>query len=322
MQFWTKTLDLRVVSHDVECVPGPESAHQVLQGLTGLFDLLSVHAPRSVDHEDDRLGNRLGLLELHFRTGQQQEVPVLPGIGAIADQVHPDQAIFCAVEQSQVLRRDHVRERQVSVSVVVVGPFDVDGMRGAEDRLDRLSAVDANRDVQGVDGTTGVLDGAGRQMKIDEAVVLLEQLRIANLDPSSGSGRDRENTCLEQSLSHVFEQCRVLLPPDDRLINPSGLGFFHQPPGQFLAVDNQCQAVDRGVLGQRKQQASFESSGSRILKDLCDLYRGDLVANRCVDVDRMDAIAGRDRSWEGTHRRSHNCVAFNHNHLCGSLLGC
>ncbi len=126
LQFGPETLDLRVIGHDVEGVLGVESSDEVLECIAGLLDLLSVHAARSIDDKHDGLGQDLGLAGFHFGAGQQQEVAVVIGIGAVADQVHPDQRVLDAIEESEVVGSGDVLECQFAVGVVVVGSLDID----------------------------------------------------------------------------------------------------------------------------------------------------------------------------------------------------
>ncbi len=130
------------------------------------------------------------------------------------------------------------------------------------------------------------------QVEIDESVVLSEQLRVADFNSSLGLRRDGKHAGLEQPLSHVFEQCRILSASNNRFVDSACVGLLQQSTGQFFAIDDQCQPIDGGVLGDGEQQSGFECAVASVLEGLCDLDLGDLVVECRVDVNGEDAVVG------------------------------
>jgi len=79
--------------------------------------------------------------------------------------------------------------------------------------------------------------GSDRHQKIDQSVVLFQELLIAAFHSSLRILRNWEDARLKQSLSHVFQQRRGLLPAYNRFVRGACFLFSHQSAGQFFAVD-------------------------------------------------------------------------------------
>ena len=77
LELGLEALDAVVVDHDVEQVVVAEVIQDRLEGLAGLLDLLAGHRTRAVDHEDDGLGQRLGVGRLDLGAGEDQEIAIL-----------------------------------------------------------------------------------------------------------------------------------------------------------------------------------------------------------------------------------------------------
>ena len=94
------------------------------------------------------------------------------------------------------------------------------------------------------------------------AVALERQhLRVGDLDPLLGVRRDREDAGLEDVAAGPFEQARVALLAQDRLVDLAGPLLLDDVGLDQLVADPHAEAGDRRVLRQREVEHAFELAG-------------------------------------------------------------
>ncbi len=180
LQLGAERFDLGIVGDDIERVGRLELMDQEFDGLSGLLNLLTAHASRTVDDDHDRLGSRRGLRRLQLGAGQQHEIAVFGIFRPEADEAHADGPGVRATENPQIVGRLHVAQAELASRVTVVGPLKRHRVGRAVDRLDRVGRFEPEGDVQRLDRVIGVLERSQGKQEIDEAAVFSQQLRIAD----------------------------------------------------------------------------------------------------------------------------------------------
>ncbi len=100
-------IDQVVEGHDVEAILRVQVVHEEDTGIPGLRDLVAGHAPRSVEHELEVLGNRRRLVDIVLRLHDQHEESVFAAALVAGQQIHVQLLVLGdAVGEVEVRRSD------------------------------------------------------------------------------------------------------------------------------------------------------------------------------------------------------------------------
>ncbi len=295
LQFGPKRLNLAVVGHDVEQIAFAEVVQNKLGRAASLFDLLAAHAARAIHHEDDRLLRTLPLGGLDLGAGQQQKIAVLVVLGSIAQHARADLPLAHVVQQTEVGRGNLVLGRIGDRGVTVVGPFDLNRVRGAIDVLDVDLALDGHADLDLFDRMAGILGRAQRKEEVGQPLLLTTHLRVAKRDGPLGPGRDGKHARLEQARTHPLQQRRVLVLADDRFVQTPGLVGPQELGRVLLAVDQQGHPLHGPVVRQRKHERHLELPAARVHERLRNLHLSHLIDQPGLDGKLLDLVGCRRR---------------------------
>ena len=177
--------------------------------------------------------------------------------------------------------------------MLLVGPLDLDRVRGAIDVLDLLLALDRRADVDLFDRLGGVFRRAQREEEIGQPFLLAAELRIAQRDRAARAGRHGKDARAEQARADPFQQRRVAILAHDLLVHPPGLLGVEQLGRIFLAVDQQRHLLDRAVVGQREDERHFHRPAAGVDERLRHLHLRHLIDQPGLDVQFLDLVAHR-----------------------------
>src|SRR5207253_7453426 len=127
-----------------------------------------------------------------------------------------------------------------------------------------------------------------------------KDLRVGQLKPPVGVGRDGKDAGLEEVAPGVLQQTRVTLAPDDLVVDAARLFARAYLADQTPVAVPDGELDDGGRLGNGKEVCAFERGVGVVAEDLLDVRGGDLRGDLGVDLDRLDGQGARHR--DGTRR--------------------
>ncbi len=112
--------------------------------------------------------------------------------------------------------------------------------------------------------------GPAKVVYAERIALTLRHHLVAHLHPLALSWGYREDPRAQQPLSHPLDQRRILLLPDDFLVDAARFDGIHRLACRHLAVDLQCQVLKRGASRQRKQVVGLADHAAAVDELLID----------------------------------------------------
>ena len=120
----------------------------------------------------------------------------------------------------------------------------------------------------------------------------LQRQREVQQDAFFVFGKDRKDAHLEQVVADLFEDRRVALAIDDRLVDPRGpLAFNQLALDQFVGRHVHGKPADRSPVRQVEHERAFLLARERIVERLVDLHQRHRRLQHDVDVVAGDVQA-------------------------------
>jgi hypothetical protein len=139
-----------------------------------------------------------------------------------------------------------------------------------------------------------------------QAAVVLQHLRIGQLDADLGLRIDREDAGPKHPRAEVFEQGWIAHPRDDGFVLSPGLLDPQQLPLDLDPVDVHAELADGYIVLEREDVGAFHGPVVGIEEELVDACYGRSIDDGCVDDVLSDferhVPLRRDRSGTWTWR--------------------
>ncbi|OPZ80408.1 MAG: hypothetical protein BWY77_01090 [bacterium ADurb.Bin431] len=296
---------------DLEAVALREIRQAVVQGLFRLrhFRFFG-HRSRGVEDKNQILGEEAPGGDVGPRGQHEEEAPllaaVLEGEQAAVDRLaagRAEEELEIGIRLDRLfLIADH--------SVTGVAAADLHLMAGGVDRADGFRVRDVHFNRNAVERGGRVFLGVEGIEVLDQAVVALQQLGIAQADVFFSARRNGKNAHPVEPLAAVFEQGRIAPGADDLLIEAARLAGIEQLGLDAAAVDLHRELVQLPSARDRKEVGALEFMRVGIIENLIDLRDRHLLLDlhRDMMVAHLEGRQGRGKMGRkgGTRRAGDN----------------